>query len=206
MFGTFGTLMGSRATAGATTSRDKPVTAASPAPICSKLRRVVDFVSGEALPPPICPSRISPWPSVDTSMHADLSICRFHCEDYTASNDHDGTANTPAIDKLYPDSLKSRKKFLAVSDWTDSVSSMIRSGFLSEEDRKALTALARDASSPGRVTPGDVVAETRQHQKGRPKKRKPRLEGPGLRSSCRLLPAQPMRIYKMIPVPKGPSQ
>ena len=85
-------------------------------------------------------------------MHADLSICRFHCEDYTASNDHDGTAITPAIDKLYPDSLKSRKKFLAVSDWTDSVSSMIRSGFLSEEDRKALTALARDGSSPCRVT------------------------------------------------------
>src|SRR5450756_2447796 len=29
---------------------------------------------------------------------------------------------------------------------------MIQSGFLSEEDRKALTALARDASSPCRVT------------------------------------------------------
>src|SRR6202048_5570809 len=29
---------------------------------------------------------------------------------------------------------------------------MIRSGFLSEEDRKALTALARDGSSPCRVT------------------------------------------------------
>src|ERR1700730_17625276 len=43
----------------------------------------------------------------------------------------------------YPDSLKSRKKFLAGSDWADSVSSMIRSGFLSEEDRKALTALAQ---------------------------------------------------------------
>src|SRR6202035_3522200 len=53
---------------------------------------------------------------------------------------------------VYPDSLKSRKKFLAVSDWTDSISSMIRSGFLSEEDRKALTALARDGSSPCRVT------------------------------------------------------
>src|ERR1700730_9269828 len=54
--------------------------------------------------------------------------------------------------RIYPDSLKSRKKFLAVSDWTDSVSNMIRSGFLSEEDRKALTALARDGSSPCRVT------------------------------------------------------
>ncbi|HUZ91737.1 MAG TPA: hypothetical protein VMU78_07540, partial [Methylocella sp.] len=45
---------------------------------------------------------------------------------------------------VYPDSLKSREKFLAVSDWTDSVARMIQSGFLSEEDRKALTALARD--------------------------------------------------------------
>ena len=53
---------------------------------------------------------------------------------------------------LYPDLLKSREKFLAVSDWTDFVSSMIWSGFLSEEDRKALTALARDGSSPCRVT------------------------------------------------------
>src|SRR3984893_19519184 len=62
---------------------------------------------------------------------------------------HDDPVN---FSHLYPDSLKSRKKFLAVSDWTDSVSSMIRSGFLSEEDRKALTALARDGSSPCRVT------------------------------------------------------
>ncbi len=48
---------------------------------------------------------------------------------------------------LYPDSLKSREKFLAVSDWTDSVARMIQSGFLSEEDRMALTALARDGST-----------------------------------------------------------
>jgi len=48
--------------------------------------------------------------------------------------------------------LKSREKFLAVSDWTDSVARMIQSGFLSEEDRMALTALARDGSSPCRVT------------------------------------------------------
>jgi hypothetical protein len=39
--------------------------------------------------------------------------------------------------------LKSREKFLAVSDWTDSVARMIQSGFLSEVDRMALTALAR---------------------------------------------------------------
>ena len=48
--------------------------------------------------------------------------------------------------------MKSREKFLAVSDWTDSVARMIQSGFLSEEDRIALTALARDGSSPCRVT------------------------------------------------------
>jgi hypothetical protein len=53
---------------------------------------------------------------------------------------------------VYPDSLKIREKFLAFSDWTDSVARIIQSGFLGEEDRKALTALARDASSRCRVT------------------------------------------------------
>jgi len=53
---------------------------------------------------------------------------------------------------LYSDSLKSRDKFLAFSELTDSVARMIQSGFLSEEDRKALTALARDGSSPCRVS------------------------------------------------------
>jgi len=48
--------------------------------------------------------------------------------------------------------LKSREKFLAFSDWADSVARMIQSGFLSEEDRKALTVLARDGSSPCRIT------------------------------------------------------
>jgi hypothetical protein len=52
----------------------------------------------------------------------------------------------------YPDSLKIREKFLAVSDWTDSVARRIQSGVLGEEVRKALTALARDASSRCRVT------------------------------------------------------
>jgi 3-demethylubiquinone-9 3-methyltransferase len=47
---------------------------------------------------------------------------------------------------VYPDSLKIREKFLAFSDWTDSVARIIQSGFLGEEDRKALTALARDIS------------------------------------------------------------
>jgi hypothetical protein len=48
--------------------------------------------------------------------------------------------------------LKSREKFLAFSDWADSVARMIQSGFLSEEDPKALTVLARGGSSPCRVT------------------------------------------------------
>src|ERR1700681_4539456 len=56
---------------------------------------------------------------------------------------------------LYPDSLKSRKKFLAVSEWTDSVSSMIRSGFLSEEDREAR--LWEPRLSISTISPGDKV-------------------------------------------------
>jgi hypothetical protein len=52
---------------------------------------------------------------------------------------------------LYSESLKSRDKFLAFSDRADSVARMIQSGFVSEEDRKALTALARDGSSPCRI-------------------------------------------------------
>jgi hypothetical protein len=48
--------------------------------------------------------------------------------------------------------LKTREKFLVFSDWVDSTVRMIQSGFLSEEDHKALTALARDASSPCRMT------------------------------------------------------
>jgi transposase len=47
---------------------------------------------------------------------------------------------------------KSREKCLAFSGWADSAARMIQSCFLSEEDRKAVTALARDASSPCRVT------------------------------------------------------
>ena len=57
-----------------------------------------------------------------------------------------------AFSLVYPDSLKSREKFLAFSDWVDSAARMIHSGFLSEDDRKVLTALARDGSSPCRVT------------------------------------------------------
>ena len=47
---------------------------------------------------------------------------------------------------IYFDSLKSRQKFLAFSDLADSVGRMAHSGFLSDEDRKVLTALARDVS------------------------------------------------------------
>ena len=54
-------------------------------------------------------------------------------------------------DLLYPDSLKSRKK-LAFGVRLDSDGRMIRGGFLSEEDRKALIALARDGLAAGRVT------------------------------------------------------
>jgi len=53
---------------------------------------------------------------------------------------------------VYPDSLRRREKFLAFSDFMDSAGRMIQSGFLSAEDRKALTALAREGSSPCRVT------------------------------------------------------
>jgi len=57
----------------------------------------------------------------------------------------------------YPDSLKIREKFLAVSDWTDSVARRIQSGVLGEEVRKVLTALARDASSRCRVTRANAL-------------------------------------------------
>src|SRR5436305_7533666 len=77
MFGALGISIGSRATAGAARPRDKPVTAANPAPNCSKLRLVVDFVRGEALPPPACPlplSPISPSLSGDPLLRANLPI------------------------------------------------------------------------------------------------------------------------------------
>src|SRR5205823_13636987 len=77
MFGALNITLGSRATAGAARPRDKPVTAANPAPNCSKLRRVVDFVRGEALPPPACPlslSPISPSLSGDPLLRANLPI------------------------------------------------------------------------------------------------------------------------------------
>ena len=56
------------------------------------------------------------------------------------------------MSNIYSDSLNIRENFLAFSDRADSVARMIQSGFLSEEDRKALTALARDGSSPCRVS------------------------------------------------------
>src|SRR5437588_9916793 len=77
MFGALGISIGSRATAGAARPRDKPVMAAKPAPTCSKLRRVVDFVRGEAFPPPawaLSLSSISPRLSGDPLLRANLPI------------------------------------------------------------------------------------------------------------------------------------
>jgi transposase len=48
--------------------------------------------------------------------------------------------------------LKCRQKALAFGGLPDSDGRMIRGGFVSEEDRKALIALARDGSAAGRVT------------------------------------------------------
>ena len=58
----------------------------------------------------------------------------------------------PEIIYIYPNSLKNREKFLRISRLDGFCFKHDRSGFLSEEDRKALTALARDGSSPCRVT------------------------------------------------------
>ena len=53
---------------------------------------------------------------------------------------------------VYPDSLKIRRKFLAICFWSDSDGGMIRGGFLGEEDRNKLIALARDGSAASRMT------------------------------------------------------
>src|ERR1700758_3769311 len=53
---------------------------------------------------------------------------------------------------IYPDSLKSREKLLAFGGMVDSDADMIRSGFLSLEDRRQLIALARDGSAASRLT------------------------------------------------------
>jgi len=52
----------------------------------------------------------------------------------------------------YPDSLKIREKFLAFFGGEDSDARMKRVGFLGEEDRTKLIALARDGSAASRVT------------------------------------------------------
>jgi transposase len=56
------------------------------------------------------------------------------------------------VGMIYPDSLRNRQKPLASGGGPDSDGGMIRGGFLSEEDRKALIALARDGSRVCRVT------------------------------------------------------
>ena len=53
---------------------------------------------------------------------------------------------------VYPDSMRTREKCLAFGGGSDSDGRMIRGGFLIEEDRKALIALARDGLAAGRVT------------------------------------------------------
>src|SRR6201984_2651487 len=60
----------------------------------------------------------------------------------------------PAVreDCIYPDSMRTREKCLAFGGGSDSDGRMIRGGFLIEEDRKALIALARDGLAAGRVT------------------------------------------------------
>jgi hypothetical protein len=51
----------------------------------------------------------------------------------------------------YPDSLKSREKFLAFRVLVDSDGRMIQDGFLSAQDRRTLIALARDGSAASRL-------------------------------------------------------
>src|SRR6266446_10116808 len=53
---------------------------------------------------------------------------------------------------IYPDSLKAREKLLAFCGLADSDLRMIRGGFLTEEDRNKLIALARDGSAASRAT------------------------------------------------------
>src|SRR6202795_2010338 len=53
---------------------------------------------------------------------------------------------------IYPDSLKARENFLAFRGVGDSDGGMIRGGFLGEEDRNQLIALARDGSAASRMT------------------------------------------------------
>ncbi|MGB8488821.1 MAG: helix-turn-helix domain-containing protein, partial [Xanthobacteraceae bacterium] len=63
---------------------------------------------------------------------------------------------TPAIlrqqNLVYPDSSKTREKFLVFFGLADSAWRMIRGGFLTEEDRGKLIALVRDGSAASRVT------------------------------------------------------
>jgi hypothetical protein len=53
---------------------------------------------------------------------------------------------------IYPDSSKTREKFLVFFGLADSARRMIRGGFLTEEDRGKLIALVRNGSAASRVT------------------------------------------------------
>src|SRR5208282_5627229 len=54
--------------------------------------------------------------------------------------------------ETYPDSSRTREKFLVFFGLADSARRMIRGGFLTEEDRGKLVALVRDGSAASRVT------------------------------------------------------
>jgi len=73
-------------------------------------------------------------------------------EEESASGGCDPFERRQAADVVYPDSLKTRKNFLAFHGLADSDERMIRGHFLSAEDRSKLIALARDGSAASRVT------------------------------------------------------
>src|ERR1700719_2908878 len=95
-------------------------------------------------------------------LHSDsVALCR-RCTYYSLHHKHELTRQTSAPPfymgwrlhdfGLYPDSMRTREKCLAFGGGSDSDGRMIRGGFLIDEDRKALIALARDGLAAGRVT------------------------------------------------------
>jgi hypothetical protein len=132
----------------------------------------------------------APWPGEPFPHELGMMIARVYCGQLgkrencqvavslSLANHH---ANLPVAWRiyLYPDSLKSREKFLAVSDWTDSVMRMIQSGFLSEEDRIALTALAHDGSpaEDGAGRPGSPSRQAVWRGQARRRRSGPAVKG-----------------------------
>src|ERR1700675_4581708 len=75
---------------------------------------------------------------------------------------------------VYPDSSKTRDKFLVFFGLADSAGRMIRGGFLTEEDRGKLVALVRDGSAASRVTPrAHALADAGQGIARMPEKEEP---------------------------------